>query len=86
MEKYSRDYTVVDILDIVEKIEIRNKEFKEKLESYFKFEITDYIICDILDCENYNHVCLMINLAVINSRISLENSRTLKNELKSYLK
>lgn len=67
------------------KIEIRNREFKdlkEKLETYFKFEITDYIISDILDCENYNHVCLMINLAVINNRISLENGVILKNELK----
>ena len=68
MEKYCRNYIAVDILDIVEKIKIRNREFKElkeKLEDYFKFEITDYIICDILDCENYNHVCLMINLIKI---------------------
>ncbi len=89
MEKYCRNYIAVDILDIVEKIKIRNREFKElkeKLEDYFKFEITDYIICDILDCENYNHVCLMINLAVINNRISLENSVILKNDLKKLFK
>ena len=85
MEKYCRNYTDTDISDIVKKIEIRNREFKElkeKLENYFKFEITDYIISDILDCENYNHVCLMINLAVINNRISLENGITLKQGLK----
>ena len=85
MEKFCRNYVDTDISDIVKKIEIKNKEFKElkeKLENYFKFEITDYIIGDILDCENYNHVCLMINLAVINNRISLENSITLKNKLK----
>lgn len=85
MEKYCRNYTNTDISDIVKKIEIRNREFKdlkEKLETYFKFEITDYIISDILDCENYNHVCLMINLAVINNRISLENGVILKNEPK----
>ena len=85
MERYCRNYTDTDISDIVKKIEIRNREFKElkeKLENYFKFEITDYIISDILDCENYNHVCLMINLAVINNRISLENSIILKRGLK----
>ena len=85
MEKYCRNYIDTDILDIVKKIEIKNrkfKELKENLETYFKFEITDYIISDILDCENYNHVCLMINLAVINNRITLENSMILKNELK----
>ena len=55
MEKFCRNYVDTDISDIVKKIEIRNKEFKElkeKLENYFKFEITDYIISDILDCEN----------------------------------
>ena len=89
MEKYSTNYTDTDISDIVKKIERKNKEFKdlkEKLETYFKFEITNYIISDILDCENYNHVCLMINLAVINNRISLENSITLKKGLKELFK
>ena len=89
MEKYCRNYIDTDILDIVKKIEIKNrkfKELKENLETYFKFEITDYIISDILDCENYNHVCLMINLAVINNRITLENSMILKNELKKLFK
>ena len=89
MEKYCRNYTDTDISDIVKKIEIRNREFKdlkEKLETYFKFEITDYIISDILDCENYNHVCLMINLAVVNNRISLEDSIILKNGLKKLFK
>ena len=89
MEKYCRNYTDTDISDIVKKIEIRNREFKdlkEKLENYFKFEITDYIISDILDCENYNHICLMINLAVINNKISLENSITLKKGLKELFK
>lgn len=83
-------YTANDISEVVEKIkkiEIRKKfeELKEKLEGYFNFEITDYIVSAILDCETYNHVCLMINLAVVNNRISLENSIILKDELKNYL-
>ena len=88
MEKFLKNYTINDVSEVVEKIkkiEIRKKEFEElkgKLEKYFKFEIVDYIVSDILDCETYNHVCLMINLAVVSNRISLENSITLKNELK----
>ena len=92
MEKLFENYTSNDkqnIVEIIKKIEIRNKEIeelKEKLESYFNFEIADYIVSDILECENYNHVCLMINLAVVNNRISLENSITLKKGLKKLFK
>ena len=92
MEKFFENYTINDVQNVVEiikKIEIRNKEtaeLKEKLENYFNFEIVDYIVSDILDCETYNHVCLMINLAVVNNRISLENGTTLKSELKKIFK
>lgn len=88
MEKFLKNYTINDVSEVVEKIkkiEIRKKEFEElkgKLEKYFKFEIVEYIVSDILDCETYNHVCLMINLAVVSNRISSENSITLKNGLK----
>lgn len=88
MEKFLKNYTINNVSEVVEKIkkiEIRKKEFEEfkgKLEKYFKFEIVDYIVRDILDCETYNHVCLMINLAVVSNRISSENSITLKNGLK----
>lgn len=92
MKKFFKNYTINDVENKVEKIkeiEIWNKEFeelKEKLENYFKFEIADYIVSDILDCETYNHVCLIINLAVVNNRISLENGTTLKNGLKKLFK
>lgn len=65
----------------IKRIEVRKKEYrllKEKLEEHFKFEITDYIIDDILDYETYRHTCLMINLAVINNRISIDNGEILK--------
>ena len=92
MEKFFENYTIKDVqnvTEIIKEIEIWNKEseeLKEKLESYFNFEIADYIVSDILECENYNHVCLMINLAVVNNRISLENSITLKKGLKKLFK
>ena len=53
---------------------------------HFNFEIADYIVSDILECETYNHVCLMINLAIANNRISLENGITLKSGLKKLFK
>ena len=92
MKKLFENYTSNDIqnvTEIIKEIEIWNKEFeelKEKLENYFKFEIANYIVSDILECETYNHVCLMINLAVVNKRISLENSITLKSGLKKLFK
>ena len=92
MEKFLKNYTINDVSEVVEKIkkiEIRKTEFEElkgKLEKYFKFEIVDYIVSDILDCKTYNHVCLIINLAVVSNRISSENSITLKNGLKKLFK
>lgn len=92
MEKFLENYTVSNeskIVEEIKRIEMKKREFeelKEKLEEYFNFEITDYIVSDILESETYNHVCLMINLATINNRISLENSTTLKIEVKKLFK
>ena len=92
MKKFFKNYTINDVqnvTEIIKEIEIWNKEceeLKEKLEKHFNFEIADYIVSDILECETYNHVCLMINLAVVNNRISLENSITLKIGLKKLFK
>lgn len=69
----------------IKRIQNRLKEFKilkEKLEKQFNFEIVDYIIYDILDEETYHHICLMINLAVLNNRLSTENGEKLKQGLK----
>ena len=73
----------------IKRIEVRKKEYrllKEKLEEHFNFEITDYIIDDILDYETYRHTCLMINLAVINNRISIDNGEILKAGLRIIFK
>ena len=92
MEKFFEDYTADEVIDAVGKIkrlEIRRKEFKilkEKLEKHFNFEITEYIIDDILDYETYHHTCLMINLAVVNNRMSIVDGETLKAELKILFK
>lgn len=93
MEKFLKNYTInnnaQNVTKRIKEIEIWNKEFEElkkKLENYFNFDIADYIVSDILDCETYKHVCLMINLAIINNRISLENSIILKSGLKKLFK
>lgn len=48
------------------------KKLREKLEIYFNFNIENYIIDDIIEGENYLHLCLMVNLAVFNKRITEE--------------
>ena len=46
---------------------------KEEMLSECNFEIPYYIADKILNSNNYNNLCSLINLAVINNRISLEN-------------
>lgn len=80
LTKYTAD-EIEEVKGKIKKIEVRKKEYrllKEKLEEHFNFEITDYIIDDILDYETYRHTCLMINLAVINNRISINDGEILK--------
>ena len=88
LTKYTTD-EVEEVKGKIKRIEVRKKEYrllKEKLEEHFNFEITDYIIDDILDYETYRHTCLMINLAVINNRILIENGEILKSGLKIIFK
>lgn len=83
-EWYSKEKTEDD-KEKIKRIQKRLKDFKvlkEKLEKHFDFEIVDYIIYGILDEETYHHICLMINLAVVNNRISLKNGEMLKQGLK----
>ena len=88
LTKYTAD-EVEEVKGKIKRIEVRKKEYrllKEKLEEHFNFEITDYIIDDILDYETYRHTCLMINLAVINNRISIDNGEILKAGLRIIFK
>ena len=88
LTKYTAD-EVEEAKGKIKRIEVRKKEYrllKEKLEEHFNFEITDYIIDDILDYETYRHTCLMINLAVINNRISIDNGKILKAGLRIIFK
>lgn len=69
----------VEIIKLKEEIE-RRKNLKEKIMSKLNTEIQipDYVMEDIIDGEDYNHICLMINIAAINNRISQEDAKKLK--------
>lgn len=58
----------------------RRKILREKIISMLNTEISipDYVIEDIIDGEDYRHICLMINVATINNRISKEDAKKLK--------
>ena len=88
MEEILSNYSSIDIETMqknMEKIRMKCMEvelLKKNLEEYFGFEITDYIILDIIENEDYNHLCLMINVAIINERMSEENGMILKQGIK----
>ena len=54
----------------------------EKFLKNYTINDVSEVVEKIKKIETYNHVCLMINLAVVSNRISSENSITLKNGLK----
>lgn len=92
MENFLKGYSSDEIESArgkIEILEIRRREFrllKEKLENQFGFKIVGYIIDDILDHETYHHICLMINLAVVNNRLSVEDGKKLKDGIKDIFK
>ena len=77
----------LEIIRLKNEIE-RRKILKEKIISMLNTEISipDYIIEDIIDGEDYRHICLMINVATINNRISREENQKVKEILLSKFK
>lgn len=69
----------LEIIRLKNEIE-RRKILKEKIISMLNTEISipDYVIEDIIDGEDYMHICLMINVATINNKISKEENKKLK--------
>lgn len=78
-----KNYAVTnqEMIQLENKLQNINK-IQEQLEQHFDFEIPKYIAVDIADNETYQHVCLMINLATVNDRLSEENAATLKQGIK----
>lgn len=61
------------------------EEVKEKISNLFLFKIPEYILLDIVDEEDYQHFCLMVNLAKVNERITDEQASELKERIKEVL-
>ena len=73
---------MINIEELEEEARVE-KRVKEKLKKHFNFEIPDYIINDIAIEEDYHHFCLMVNVAVLNNRLSKEDGNALKEKTKS---
>lgn len=58
------------------------KILKETMNRELGFEVPDYVIGEIYEEAYYYNICLLINLAVVNHRISKENSEILKENIK----
>lgn len=71
-----------EIKAMEQKLELYEK-IRKKLSSYFDFMIPDYIISDFIDNEDYHHFCLMVNMAVVNNRLSKDDGNILKEKTKS---
>ena len=71
-----------EIKKMEQKLELY-KKIRKKLSSYFDFIIPDYVISDFIDNEDYHHFCLMVNMAVVNNRLSKDDGNTLKEKTKS---
>ena len=56
----------------------RFNRLKVKIEKNYGFSIPDYIIDEILNGNNYNNLCMLLNLATISNRLSKENAKKIK--------
>lgn len=85
VEKETNNENITDIVrktrELQKQVEYYNA-VKEKVQSYFDFEVPDYVALDIADEEYYEHFCLMVNLASMNNRITKENAEELKERVK----
>ena len=73
----------VKLKELQKEVDRRNKlRCKINKDLNLIFKIPDYIIEDIIDEEYFYHICLIINMAVLNNRITKKNGEVLKNRIK----
>lgn len=82
MKKNIEDYTIENIKNELD----RKKKLRPEIQKHFDFEIVNYILDDIIDGYDFLHICLMINMARLNNRITEENAEELKVRLKEIYK
>ncbi len=66
----------------IKKIMEQAKKLKLLISKYFDFDIPEYILEDIIEENSYTQICLTINVAILNQRITEENAKILKRKLK----
>lgn len=83
-KKYLKEMTETEIKEKLLWGEIhRFRRLKEKLEFEYKFSIPDYIVDEIINNNNYENLCALLNLAVLNKRISKKNAQIIKEKEKN---
>lgn len=60
----------------------RFKNFKEKIECEYGFSIPNYIIDEMINNNNRDNLCCLVNLAVLQNRLTKEQGKIIK--AKSY--
>lgn len=58
----------------------RFKNLKEKIEYQYGFNIPNYIIDEIINNNNYDNLCSLVNLAVIQNRLTKEEGIIIKHK------
>lgn len=84
MRKNNKDYSInEEKFEIIKRHIEKIDKIKNDLQKHINFEIPEYIIHDIAENEEFNHICLIINVAIVNNRLSSENGKYLKGKIKS---
>lgn len=82
-KKYLESITNNQVTCILLENEIqRYKRLKGKLEFEYGFSIPDYIVDEIINNNDYENLCLLINLAIISKRLSKEQGNIIKQKNK----
>lgn len=82
LDKLSKKEKLEKMLNLERRIAKRG----EKIQRKYTFEIPDYVLHEIVEKEERNsndNIIALINLATINNKISLENSKILKKDVKT---
>ena len=78
MKNFSEIYSLEEIENELRLI----KRLRHQIQQHFNFEIVDYVLDAIIEGAYFQHICLMINVAKVNNRISEKNGEILKKGLK----
>lgn len=77
-KRYLKSFSDEDIKYYLMRNEInRYYRLKEKIQMKYNFKIPDYILDEMINGKK-NNLCYLINLAVMNNRLSKENAQILK--------